>query len=381
MSYIFINEGENFSKEITKTFKKSFEGINQVAQKGRKFNPSIKKLKAETISPEEMFDVESFHKDIEETTSTGSVGGSFVGSLSSGPIKKSSLFAPEGTPEHKQGKKILKQMEKPIGKVFTKKSLEESFLVSEEEIEEQGTTTGSVGGSYVGPGIWAKDKSNWRGNKKLYPGGKFVHPKEKCKNFPYCDESPDAIELTDKPMDKIDNLFKEEEKKYTYDLSDNEMWRKRDSDYIKLVEILNSVQNLRQISSVERLVELFYKKFDGYVSKHLKKNIDDMLNIKREELKMGVEIEESKSKVKKISESKTDDLDKIIKTINSSTNVGQFNTSLKTMINFRVKHGDNLTKEDVKKLNDTLHSKVKELVGEKKEVKETFKPIHNKIND
>ena len=156
MSYIFINEGENFSKEITKTFKKSFEGINQVAQKGRKFNPSIKKLKAETISPEEMFDVESFHKDIEETTSTGSVGGSFVGPLSSGPIKKSSLFAPEGTPEHKQGKKILKQMEKPIGKVFTKKSLEESFLVSEEEIEEQGTTTGSVGGSYVGPGIWRK---------------------------------------------------------------------------------------------------------------------------------------------------------------------------------------------------------------------------------
>ena len=380
MSYIFINESENFSKEVTKAYKKSFEGINQVAQKGRKFNPSIKKLKAETTSPEEMFDVESFHNDIEEQgTTTGSVGGTFVGSLSSGPIKKSSLFAPEGSSEHKQGKKILKQMEKP--KVFTKKSLEESFLVSEEDIEEQGTTTGSVGGSYVQPGIWAKDKSNWRGNKKLYPGGKFVHPKEKCKTFPYCDESPEAIELTDKPMDKIDNLFTEDGKKYTYDLSDNEMWRKRDSDYIKLVEILNSVQNLRQITSVERLVDLFYKKFDGYVSKHLKKSIDDMLNTKREELKMGVELEENRSKVNKLTESKGDDLQKIIKTINSTKNVGQFNTSLKTMINFRVKHGDNLTKEDVKQLNDALHIKVKELVGDKKEIKESLKPIHNKIND
>lgn len=383
MSYIFITESDEISKNISNTFKKSINDINNVIRSPKARPLGLKKIKAETISPEEMYDVESFHKDIEETTTTGGVGGTFEGPLSSTPMRRSSLFAPEGSPEHEEGNKILKKMEKPMGKVFTKKGLEESFLVSEEELEEGGTTTGSVGGSYVQPKIWAKNRSEWRGTKKLYPGGKFVHPKDKCKNYPYCDESPDAVELTDYPKDKLDNLFSEN-KKDLYDMSEDEIWNKRDSDYIRLVEILSSVQNVKQFPVVEKLVELFRKKFDGYISKYLNKNIDDMLKSKYEELNVD-NLNEDDSK--KNDDNKSTDLDKTIKVINSSKNVGQFNSALKMMINFRLKYENKLSGDEIDKLNNTLHNKIKEFSTPKKKIEETTRTslklnsVHKKIKD
>lgn len=381
MSYIFIQEGNSLSNSVTKEFKKAFDKVNVEISKSKV--PGLKKLKAETISPEEMFDIKSFTDDeIEEQTTTGSVNGSFEAPLFGSPIKKSSLFAPEGTPEHKEGKKILKRMEKPIGKIFTKKGLKETFLVAEEDIEEQGTTTGSVGGSYVGPSMWAKDKSNWRGSKLLYPGGKFASVPEKCKKFPYCNQGAGSVELSDQPKDKLTPVF---EGKSIHDMYDDEIYHLRDSDYLKLIEIIESVNNLRQFPAIKKLWELYKEKFDGYVSKYLKERTEKIIEDKHKELTprqnggdeiMGESDEKSK-------ESKSKDYEKVLKVINGINNLKQFNAALKMLINLRVKHKDEFTNKEISDLNNALHNKINEIKkGEKgiSEVKE-IKTIHRKITD
>ena len=82
------------------------------------------------------------------------------------------------------------------------------------------STTASSAGQYVGTSVWAKNRENWRGKNKLWKGGKFVSVKEKCKKYPYCNQSPEAIILSDVPMDKLDNVFerlsKKTNKPYSY---------------------------------------------------------------------------------------------------------------------------------------------------------------------
>jgi ADP-ribose pyrophosphatase YjhB (NUDIX family) len=76
--------------------------------------------------------------------------------------------------------------------VFTKKQLMEDVELSE-------TTSTDSTGSYETPAAWAKsmNKKHWRhANKPIYPGGKFMKVKEKCKKFPYCNQGDiNAIEL------------------------------------------------------------------------------------------------------------------------------------------------------------------------------------------
>jgi ADP-ribose pyrophosphatase YjhB (NUDIX family) len=83
-----------------------------------------------------------------------------------------------------------KNMEEKI--VFTKRQLMEDVELGES------TTTDSTG-SYETPKAWAKTmtKKHWRHlNKPMYPGGKFMKVKEKCKKFPYCNQGDiNAIEL------------------------------------------------------------------------------------------------------------------------------------------------------------------------------------------
>lgn len=74
-------------------------------------------------------------------------------------------------------------------------------------------TTASSSGAYVGPAMWAKDRDNWRGKIKTWKGGKFVSVKEKCKKYPYCNQSPEAITLSDIPLDKLDKVFENLSKK------------------------------------------------------------------------------------------------------------------------------------------------------------------------
>jgi len=367
------------SDTITKTFKTEFNKINPLISKSKV--SGVKKLKAETISPEEAFDLDAFtDTEIDETTSTGSVGGSYVAPLFGNPIKKSSLFAPEGTKEHEEGKKILKRMEKPIGK-FTKKDIKETFLVAEDDIEET-TTTGGVGGSYVTTKVWAKDKENWRGNKKLYPGGKFVHIKDKCKKYPYCNQSPEAIELTDRPKDKLSPVF-EYDKKNIHDMYDDEIYSLRNSEYLKLIEIIESVNKLTQYPSIKKLWELFQKKFDGYLNKQLIGRTDKIIKDKYSELTHNQEIEDDVvyESDKNGSENKDKDYKKVLKTIKSVENSKQINTAIKTMINFRLKYDKNLSEDEIRELNDVLHSKIEELSDNNKEISENveIKTIHRKI--
>jgi hypothetical protein len=379
MSYIFIVESDKLSDKVKNNWNTLFKSINKDIVKSKL---PIKKIKSETISPEELFDVKSFHNEIEEQgTTTGSVGGSYVAALDFTP-KKMSMFAPKGTKEYEEGKKILKNLEKPKIK-YTKKEISETFL-SEEEIEEQGTTTGSVGGSYVTNKVWAKDKKNWRGTKKLYPGGKFVSIPERCKKYPYCDQGAGSVELSDSPKDELSPVF-ENKKKGMDDMYDDEIFSLRDSEYLKLIEIIESVNKLTQYPAVKKLWELFQKKFDGYMSKHLISRTNKIINDKYDELTHNQNIDDDivSESDKKVEENKDKDYEKVLKIINSVKNFKQINAMLKSVVNFIVKYDKKLSEEENDKINEFLHKKIQELSKDKKEVSENtqIKTIHRKINE
>ena len=370
-----VKEAISPSSRVTNDFKKAFVGVNQAISGSGSKTP---KLKAETTSPEEMFDVNAFtNDDIEEQTTTGSVGGSFVGPIGFTP-KRMSLFAPKGSKEHEEGRKILKQLEKPIGGIYTKKNLKEMFS-SVDDIEEQ-STAGSVGGSYVQPSVWAKDRKNWRGNKKQYPGGKFVKPKEKCKNFPYCDEDPNAIELSNTPHDKLDNLFGEGKSFYEMDY-DDEIYEKRDGDFIKLKEIILSVNSLVQLPAVNKLWELYQKKFEGYLGDRLIEEIEELLESKYNELTNKTKMDESNESIEKLKKSgkKTNDYEKTLSVLKSVNNQKQFNGALKMWMNLLTIHKDTLTKKQLEDVKNLIHKKIEEIKDVKEEIHEN-KSVHRKIS-
>jgi hypothetical protein len=109
----------------------------------------------------------------DETTSAGS-SGSFEGPLLGGKSKFKSNV------------------------VIKKKDLKQKIVES---------TTAAASGSYEQPEIWAKNRANWRGKIKTWKGGSFVHIKQKCKKYPYCNQDPGAIEITNVPLDKLDSIF------------------------------------------------------------------------------------------------------------------------------------------------------------------------------
>ena len=132
----------------------------------------------------ENYTTKGFKKKKDESTTSGSSG------QYSGP-----LFG--GTPKFRSNVTIKR------------KNIER--IVKESESDE--STTSASSGAYVGPAIWAKDRENWRGKIKTWKGGKFVSVKPKCKKYPYCNQSPEAITLTDVPLDKLDHVFEEISKK------------------------------------------------------------------------------------------------------------------------------------------------------------------------
>lgn len=71
---------------------------------------------------------------------------------------------------------------------------------TKEEPTEATTSSVSAAGAYDTPAFLAKNKGNWKPSKKTtYPGGKFVKVKDKCKNFPYCNQGDmNALTLTEK---------------------------------------------------------------------------------------------------------------------------------------------------------------------------------------
>lgn len=88
-----------------------------------------------------------------------------------------------------------KNMKKKIKKQETKEAMGASSAgafsgpieITKQETKEATTTSSS--GQYSTPQMWAKNKKNWRGAAKpMFPGGKFVSVKNKCKTFPYCNK-------------------------------------------------------------------------------------------------------------------------------------------------------------------------------------------------
>ena len=185
-------------------------------------------------------------KELEEATGAEGASGQSTGLFSSEPIKRE-IFK-SNVPVSVGG------LNKPVGKIhsFIKEN-EDSIILKKKDIIEESTDGGSVGGVYVTPKIWAKDgKGNWRGRfKKTYPqGGKFVNIKEKCKKFPYCNQSPDAIEVSDVSHQKIDKMFGE-----NYESFD----KMNGNNYESIIESV-SRKTGKSKKEIENIINKYYKK-------------------------------------------------------------------------------------------------------------------------
>lgn len=94
------------------------------------------------------------------------------------------------TTKKEMGEKWSKKYKESIDCDNPKGYSQKAFCKSKlEKIEASEATSSSSTGQYSTPAFVAKDSKNWRGSKKpLYPGGKFVKIKDKCKKFPYCNQ-------------------------------------------------------------------------------------------------------------------------------------------------------------------------------------------------
>ena len=94
--------------------------------------------------------------------------------------------------------------------------VKKSFKETPKKTETKEATGVSSSGSYETPAAWAKslNKKDWRGKSKtLFPGGKFVQVKKKCKTFPYCNQGDiKALNLTNES--KISKIISKLSDKY-----------------------------------------------------------------------------------------------------------------------------------------------------------------------
>ena len=143
----------------------------------------------------------TFSDEVDEA-SGASGSGSYVGLFSGGkqqPIRRSF----EDVPVTKNGIVGKRQTGLPIGKMY---SFNEDKEVLEEEDLDEASSAGSVGGVYDTPGFPASKFMGTAGKKGKAPvkkkqpsldslGYQKVRVKDKCSKFPYCSQSPDAIEF------------------------------------------------------------------------------------------------------------------------------------------------------------------------------------------
>lgn len=104
---------------------------------------------------------------IQETTTAGGSSGAFVAPLGTDVIK--------GKIKETTAPKISMFSDEEGVEMKTMDDVTEEVVDEEVEEIEEVTTTASVGGSYVTPMMWAKDKDSHKPSKKTqYPKGKFV---------------------------------------------------------------------------------------------------------------------------------------------------------------------------------------------------------------
>lgn len=162
-------------------------------------------------------------KEIEEVTGAASAGG-YVGPLFVSPIKKGK----KKKGEMKEDLNAPLPTENDIAQVMRPK-------MKKQDVDE--VTDSSSSGSYETPFFLAKNKKNWRGNKKTQiPGGKFVKVKDKCKTYPYCNQGIGALHLSEssklhkKIISHLNETLGVEEKevqKYTKKMAKESLFRKR----------------------------------------------------------------------------------------------------------------------------------------------------------
>ena len=142
--------------------------------------------------------------EIEEATGAAS-SGAFVGPMGGGTVRR--VFKKSDIPTTKNGIVGKRQTGLPIGKLYSFN--EDKEVLEEEEVElDEATTVGGVGGVYDTPGFPASKFMGTAGKKGKAPvkkkqpndvlknlGYQKVRVKEKCKTFPYCNQSPEAIEF------------------------------------------------------------------------------------------------------------------------------------------------------------------------------------------
>jgi len=122
---------------------------------------------------------------------------------------------------HCQGKKKKQQNESefkaPKLSMFSNEAPKKIKKQEIHKTETKEATGASSAGSYVTPAAWAKStsKKDWRGKSKtLFPGGKFVQVKKKCKTFPYCNQGDiNALNLTNES--KINKIINKLSEKYS----------------------------------------------------------------------------------------------------------------------------------------------------------------------
>ena len=165
--------------------------------------------------------------ETKEATSAGAAGG-FVTSMS-GEMKekwsqkyKDSIDCnnPKGFSQkaHCQGKKKKQtnEVEFKAPKLTMFSDEEPKKKQKTHKVETKEATGSGSAGAYVTPAAWAKStkKKDWRGKSKtLFPGGKFVQVKKKCKTFPYCNQG-DVNALNFSNESQIDKVINKMSKKY-----------------------------------------------------------------------------------------------------------------------------------------------------------------------
>ena len=189
-----VSEDFNFNRAVRKNKKERKDELSKRLTKNDVFD-KIDELKNNNYSELKS----SEEEDIEEATGAAGSSGSYVGPFSKinkRPFKKSDIT--NNIPTSVTGL--------PIGKMYSFN--EEKEVLEEEDELDEATSFGSVGGVYDTPGFPASEFMGTKGKKGKAPvkksqkndvlknlGYKKVRVKEKCKRFPYCNQSPDAIEL------------------------------------------------------------------------------------------------------------------------------------------------------------------------------------------
>ena len=200
LSYRENIEEDLDSNRISKMIRNDFEDEYRRRESPRDFD-QIRRVRDEKPDFEDLYiDLDS-EEEIEEATGAMS-SGSFVPALGGRPISRT--FKKSEIPELVGG--VPKGgMNKPIGNIYSFN--EEKEVLEEEELDEA-TSVGGVGGVYDTPGFPASKFMGTAGKKGKAPvkktqpndilknlGYQKVRVKERCKTFPYCNQSPEAIEF------------------------------------------------------------------------------------------------------------------------------------------------------------------------------------------